>query len=131
MNTPTPNALHGSRRVITIALLCAGVVLVAAAFEKRFAPASPARLALALVQAGATAAVIVAIYRNIMQLDELLHRIMLEALALAFAGTGLLAAGYGFLERAGLPRIDWGLWQWPAMVVLWAVGLVIAKWRFR
>lgn len=131
MNAPPTEPLRSSSRIIGIALLCAGVVIVAAMLETRFAIGSPARLALALAQAAATAALIVAIYRNITRLDEFLQRIMLEGLALAFAGTGLLASGYGFLERAGMPRIDWGMWTWPTMVLLWAIGLVVAKRRYR
>ena len=131
MNESPSHPPRGIPRVIFVALVCAGVVIAAAALQSSFAFGSPGRVGLALAQAGATAAVIVAIYRNITRLDELQQRVMLEALALAFAGMGVLASGYGFLERAGLPRIDWGLWTWPAMVILWAAGLVIAKWRYR
>ena len=131
MNAPLPESSGRPPRIIGIALVCAGVVLAAAAFERRFSMGSPARIAFALAQAAATAVMIVAIYRNITRLDELQQRIMLEALALAFAGTGLLASGYGFLEEAGLPHFEWGVWAWPVMVIFWAIGLVISKWRYR
>jgi len=126
-------APNSSRRphIIAIALACAGAILVAASFERGFAPGTPGRIALALVQVAATVTTVVAIARTIARLDAMLQRVMLEAFAIAFAGAGLLASGSGFLERAGLPRIDWGLWMWPVMVVLWAVGLVIARARYR
>jgi putative transcriptional regulator len=41
-------------------------------------------------------------------LDELQRKIQLEALALAFIGTGILGAGYGFLWDAGVAPGDWG-----------------------
>ena len=127
MNDSPSHPSHPSRsrpRIILVALVCAGVILIAAGFQKHFPMGSPWRIAMAVVQALATATVIV-------RSDEMQQRIMLEGLALGFAGAAVLASTYGFLEHAGLPRLDWGLWMWPVMVVLWAIGLVIAKRRYR
>ena len=56
---------------------------------------------------------------------------MFFACAIAFFGTGVLGAGYGFLESAGLPHLDWGLWIWPGMAFLWAAGTAIAARRYK
>lgn len=58
------------------------------------------------------------------------RRLQLEALALAFAGTALIAFGYGFLEDAGLPRLSVFV-VWPLMAVLWLVGGLAGRMRYR
>jgi len=118
-------------RIIALALLCAAVMIVAARLSRGFPRGSALRIVLAAIQAGASALVIVSVMRRIRQLDELQRTIQLEALAFAFAGTGILASGYGFLVGAGLPDIDWGTLVWPAMVALWAIGVLIARRRYR
>ena len=119
------------RRFLTTALAAAAVTIAAAFVAKQFPLRSPVRIACALVEGAATAAIIVASVRGIGRLDELQQRIQLQALAIAFAGTGVLATAYGFLVSAGLPDIDWGAVVWPAMVALWVVGLIIANRRYR
>ena len=115
-----------------VAAAIAGVVLVASAWWSRELPkGSIARIAIALFEGAITAAVIIAMMRGIRRLDEMQQKIQLEALAFSFAGTGILATTYGFLINAGLPEIDWGTLVWPAMVVLWAIGLRIAGRRYR
>lgn len=113
--------------VIGAALLMVGAALVAKPFER----GSAVRIAMALIQAAATAVGVIVSMRSLRQLDELQQRIQLEALAFSFAGTGVLATGYGFLVSAGLPNIEWGVLVWPTMVALWAVGLVIANRHYR
>ena len=120
-----------SRRFLALALATAVAIVAAAWVGRHFPPRSPARIAIALVQGAASAVLIVAIARPLRHLDELQRRIQLEALALAFAGTGILGTSYGFLINAGLPEIDWGSWIWPVMTVLWVVGLVVASRRYR
>jgi len=68
---------------------------------------------------------------QITRLDEMQRRIHLEALSLAFAGTGIFATAYGFLVSAGLPDLEWGVVLWPGMVVLWVVGLLLAHRRYQ
>ena len=114
------------------AALAAAVVIVGAAWLGRDLPrGDPWKLALALAQAGATTVVVVMTVRGIRRLDELQRRIQLEALAAAFAGTAILVTTWGFLEVAGAPEVRWGLWIWPAMTVLWAGGLLVARRRYR
>ena len=117
-------------RIIALALCCAAVMIVAARASHGFPHGSAIRIGLALLQGGASAVVIVSVMRRIRQLDELQKTIQLEGLAFAFAGTGVLASGYGFLVGAGLPDIDWGTLVWPAMVALWAIGVMIASRRY-
>lgn len=114
------------------AALGAALVIVAAAFVgKRFPLGSPMRISLALVEAAATAFVILMPWWTLRRLDELQQRVQLEALAAAFCLTGVVGAGYGFLESAGLPHVDWGLWLWPLMAFVWGGAQVIAMRRYR
>jgi hypothetical protein len=118
-------------RFIAFALGCAVLVMGAALLARSFERGSSARLALAVVQGLATGAVIVTSMLRIRRLDEMQQRVQLEALALAFAGTGVLGTAYGFLVNAGLPDIEWGALVWPVMVGLWAIGLLFANRRYR
>jgi len=117
---------------LTLIALAAALVIIGAAIAARGYPhGSGTRIALALAQGIATAVCIFVPVWSLRSLDELQQRIQLEALAFAFCGTGVLGAGYGFLQNAGLPPIDWGAILWPAMVGLWAAGLAVANWRYR
>jgi len=118
-------------RTIGLSLICATVIIAAARVSHGFPRGSLVRIALALVMGAASTLVIVTVTRGIGRLDEMQQKIQLEALAFAFAGTGVLASSYGFLVGAGLPDIDWGTLVWPAMVVLWAIGVLIASRRYR
>ena len=120
-----------ARRILALSIGIGVVILAASWVGKQFPLRSPLRVAMALVQGAATAVLVVAIARPIRQYDELQQRIQLEALALAFGGTAILTSSYGFLVKAGLPDIDWSTWTWPAMVVLWALGQMIASRRYR
>jgi hypothetical protein len=128
---PTPETLRWNRRFLLFSLAAGVIVIAAAWYGKQFPLRSPVRIAMALVQGAATGAIIIGSARSIRRLDELQQRIQLHALAIAFAGTGLLATAYGFLVNAGLPDIDWGEIVWPAMVGLWVIGLIIANRRYR
>ena len=119
-----------SPRFIFMALGSAGVIIAAALVARGSEHGSTTRIAMALIQTAATAYVIIVPVRSIRHLDELQQRIQLEALAFAFAGTGLLATGFGFLVNAGLPNIEWGALVWPVMVGLWAIGLGFANRRY-
>jgi hypothetical protein len=114
-------------RVLGLALVVVALSLVTRGIER----GSPLRLTLGAAQALVMAITVAYTVARIRILDELKLRIQLEAIAIAFAATGALAAGYGMLERAGLPPFEWSQWGWPVMVLLWAVGLVIAGRRYR
>ena len=121
---------YSPRFLLGALLAAAGTValaFVARGLEKGSAP----RFALAAAQAVLMAAVIGGSVLVIRGLDELQQRIHYEALALSFAATGAFVTGYAFLEKAGLPRVSWGLWAWPLMVALWMAGLLIVRRRYR
>jgi len=118
-------------RFIATALGAAILIVVVALIARQYPRGSAVRIALAVVQGLATACVILMPWWTMRRLDELQQRVQLEALAIAFFGTGVLGAGYGFLEGAGLPHLDWGLWIWPGMAFLWAAGTAIASRRYK
>jgi hypothetical protein len=117
-------------QVITASLVFAAVVIGAAWAAKGFEKGSAPRIALAAVQSLATAAVIVISMWRLRRLDELQQRIQLQALAIAFAGTGIIVTGYRWLEMAGLPQFDWGTFTWPLMAFLWAAGFIYSNRRY-
>jgi hypothetical protein len=118
-------------KYIAMALVAAAVIIAAALAAKAFPRGSWQRISLAVVQAIVTGVVLLMPMWSMRRLDEMQRQIQLEALAFAFFGTGVLGVGYGFLESAGLPRIDWGALLWPAMAGLWAVGLYFSSRRYR
>ena len=117
--------------VIWAALAAAAVIFGAALAAKQFERGSAPRIALAVLQGLASASAVILPVRSIRGLDEMQQRIHLEALAFAFAGTGVLTTMFGFLANAGLPAVDWGTYVWPLMVLLWAIGVLIAHRRYR
>jgi hypothetical protein len=74
------------------------------------------------------------VLRSVMQLlrrtDELQQRIQLLAIGFSAAATGMLTFAYGLLEHLGYPHFDSALIL-PLMVMLWAIGILYFKWRFR
>jgi hypothetical protein len=117
-------------QVIATSLVLAAVIIGAAWAAKGFEKGSAPRIALAAAQSLATAGVIFMPVWNLRRLDELQQRIQLQALAIAFAGTGIIVVGYRWLEIAGLPEVDWGTFTWPLMAFLWAAGFLYANRRY-
>ena len=72
---------------------------------------------------------LVAIVRAVRRMDELERRVHFEAVAFAFAATGLLTFTYGLLENLDFPRISL-TWVMPLMIVLWALGQALARRRY-
>jgi len=70
--------------------------------------------------------------RALSRLDEVQKRMQMQAIGFALASTALLTFGYGFLEGAGLPHLNW-TWVLPLITSLWGLGLVglMAKARLR
>lgn len=79
----------------------------------------------------APAAVVIWLFlRALARLDELQKRIQMQAFGLSLGTTALLTFGYGFLEGAGLPHLNW-TYVLPLIAVMWALGAAIFTWRYR
>ena len=118
-------------RFMLFAVVAAAVMIGSALIARIFERGSAPRLALGVVEGLAYAAIIVGTIRAINRLDELQHRIHLEAQAFAFAATAGLVSAWAFLEKAGLPPLAWSEMVWPIMVAFWAVGLLVVRRRYR
>jgi hypothetical protein len=62
--------------------------------------------------------------------DELQQKIQLEAVVFSAVTTALLTSAYGFMEGVGYPEMD-TIWVLPMLTVLWVVGQVVARRRYR
>ncbi len=70
-----------------------------------------------------------AFMRMFRTLDELQRRIQFEAVAFSFLATCLITLTWAFQQNAGLPRFDVS-WVAPLLILLWGLGLGIAKRRY-
>ncbi len=75
-------------------------------------------------------ALVVSIGMAISQLDELQRRIQLEAIALAFAGTGIFAGGYSLFYFAGLSEMNAGV-IFFVMAFMWLLGKLWTLWKYQ
>jgi len=73
---------------------------------------------------------IVGYVRYLRSVDELQRRIALEALAIAFGASAAITFGYGLLQIAGLPEINWSF-VWAVMGGCWILGAIYADRRYR
>jgi hypothetical protein len=64
------------------------------------------------------------------RLAELQRRIQLEAVAFGFLATCLITLTWAFQQTAGLPRLDVSFVA-PLLVLLWGLGLFVAKRRYQ
>ncbi|WP_054891535.1 MULTISPECIES: hypothetical protein [unclassified Pseudomonas] len=123
--------LH-KRHVISFVLFLVAYmacVLVSSHFLVSMAPGI-AKTLVALVPVPAMIGMAWAVVRQLRSLDEMVRRIQLEALGLAFVATALLTFSYGFLETAGFPRLSMFM-VWSLMGPLWALGTFIGVRRYR
>jgi hypothetical protein len=90
---------------------------------------SPLGYALAFLPIIPSAFALWAFLRFFRGLDELQRRIQLEAVAFSFLATCLITLTWAFQQNAGLPRFDVS-WVAPLLILLWALGLGIAKRRY-
>ncbi|MFZ5856077.1 MAG: hypothetical protein ACOYZ6_04540 [Chloroflexota bacterium] len=74
--------------------------------------------------------VIRSIFQLLQHSDELQQRIQLFAIGFSAAATGLLTFAYGLLENLGYPPMPLAFIL-PIMVMLWVIGMLYFKWRFR
>src|SRR5947207_15985463 len=72
------------------------------------------RYPLALAPMLPATAALYAFVRFFRAVDELEQRMYLEGLAFAFGASALVTFGYGFLEGAGFPHLNW-TFVWPLM----------------
>lgn len=68
--------------------------------------------------------------RMFRELDELQRRIQLEAVAFSFLATCLITLTWAFQQNAGLPRFDVSFVA-PLLILLWGLGLAIARRRYQ
>jgi len=64
------------------------------------------------------------------RLSELQKRIQTQALGFSLGATTLVAFGYGFLEGASLPHLNWIVLV-PIEALMWGVGTLIFGLRYR
>lgn len=117
-------------RFLAWTLAGVAVAVAAAIAGKGFEPRTAPRLALAGVQAASMGAVILAVVLRMRHLDELQRRIQFESIAVAFGVSAAAISGWGYFEKAGLPRAAWSEWGWPLMVAVWGVAFLIVKKRY-
>jgi hypothetical protein len=121
----------GGPRLLAVLILYVVLVVGGAVLGATLERGSPARLGVALLQGLTVTAFVVALFLSIRQLDEMEQRIMYESMALAFAATIIVVAGYGYLERAGLPAMAWGIWVHPLVFLFWAFAWMVVVRRYR
>ncbi|NGY03738.1 hypothetical protein [Solimonas terrae] len=78
---------------------------------------------LATSQMLAVIGLVFVLVRSIARLDELERRIHLEAAATAGVLLITAIAGWSFMERTGLPSVDWSLLATPVFVIAWSLGV--------
>ena len=91
---------------------------------------TPVGYALAFLPIIPSALAMWAVMRYFRVLDELQRRIQLEAVAFSFLGTCLITLTWAFQQNAGLPRFDVS-WVAPLLILLWGIGIGIAKRRYQ
>ena len=127
----TSNVAVQSARNIFLWLFLYAVVLAASGFSLLIVPMGSLLGFLIIISPVIPVAFVL---RSIMQLlqntDELQQRIQILSIVFSAVATGLLTFAYGLLERLGYPHFDTGLIL-PLMVVLWIIGMLYFKWRFR
>lgn len=90
---------------------------------------TPLGYAIAFLPIVPSALALWAFLRMFRGLDELQRRIQLEAVAFSFLATCLITLTWAFQQNAGLPRFDVS-WVAPLLIMLWGLGLGIAKRRY-
>jgi hypothetical protein len=87
------------------------------------------RPAVALLPVPAAGFLLASFVRQVGSLDELMRRIHLEALAVAFAGTLLTVFPWGFLEGVGVDPLS-GFVVFGILMALYLLGLLWAHRRY-
>ena len=113
-----------------LAMLAYLMVLVGSVVVVQANPGADWRYVVVLLPVAPAAFVLWLFVRALARLDEMQKRIQMQAFGFSLGATALLTFGYGFLEGAGLPHLNW-TYVLPLMAALWAVGAAIFTWRYR
>lgn len=106
-------------------------LLVASIWAQAFWELSgTSRIIVAIVPMAGCVALLWAVMRAALNMDELERQIQFEALAFAFVGTALLTFGWGFAENVGAPKLP-AFGVWPIMAALWCAGTIVSSRRYR
>lgn len=65
-----------------------------------------------------------AVYRYVVEADEMLSRDTVRALAIGFAGGSLITFTYGLFQLVGAPPLNW-MFAWPVYALCWILGGVL------
>lgn len=116
-------------REFLTAMIAYAVVLLVSVFLLKHGPSEAWwRIPLALTPIIPILFALRAFLRFFHRIDELQKRIQLEALALSFGATCVVTFGYGVLEYAGFPALNW-TWVPTFMMVFWGIGTAIISLR--
>lgn len=132
MSDRNPLACYDGRflaRVIAVAVAIVALGLLRRALHLE--AGTPLRLVFGGIEAVLFGYAIWITVFSIRRLDELQYRIQLEALAFAFAASAVTIVAWGSMTKAGWPPIRWGADTWIVMLLFWAVGLLLARRRYR
>ena len=113
-----------------LAILAYLMVLVGSVTAVQANPQAEWRYYIVVLPVLPAALVIWLFVRALGRLDELQKWIQMQSFGFALATTALVTFGYGFLEGAGLPHLNW-TFVLPLMAVLWAAGTAVFTWRHR
>ena len=115
---------------LTGSLLAYAIVLVASLSFLKAHPESSWRIPVTLAPVIPIVFMIIAVIREVRQMDEMHKQIQLEALVFAFCATVPLSISYGFLENIGFPSVNW-MFVGCGMMGLWGIGVAVASMRYR
>lgn len=114
------------RRFI-IAILSYSVLLVIAMSWINSLPTdSPLRFVAVTLPIPAVIAIGWAVYRFVVEADEMISRNLVRSLAIGFAGGSLFTFTYGMFQFVGAPILNW-TFVFPVYAMCWAVGAAVTS----
>jgi hypothetical protein len=107
------------------------VLLVVSVTTLRHHPAGGvAGIAIALLPMLGVLGVVYAIVRATIAMDEFRRRIAVDSAAIAAVAGGVITMGLGFLENAGVPRMNM-TYVLPIIIAAWGCALIFFWRRYR
>lgn len=116
-------------RRLTIAMVVYAVVLIGMIFAMDHGIAQPWKTIVALVPVLPILYIAWLVIARFRTLDEYWQRIQLIAMPFAFLGSMMVAFTWGFLEIAGVERLN-GFWMFGIMNGLWMLSLFFSIRRY-